>query len=315
MNTTWLRGLTAVLLTSILAFVFFGAMNVWAANYAIVFYPTTDGQMSVTLGSPHGGTVFRWVNSKYIQPRTVGTNPHQGTDLQSAMGTAVYAPWDGWVVVASGTDWEMRMDINNDGYANDNAYYRYDHLSSIRATSGYVTKGTLVAYTGNENGATIAHLHFGVKRDSDGDGRSDVWVHNERYYRSIAAWDYGRLLDFISYSQFSAGDVASVYCYAADEYSQGENVVQGDVVFFHRLAGTSTWTATTATKSGHQFYVDLTGRYASGASINWMVRCNRTSIKNSGHVYWSFEPPKFAQPDYDPNATANAYLSWVSTMN
>lgn len=316
MNTSLSRNFASVLLAGALAFFIFGAIGVWAANYSIVFNPLADGNLSVTLGSPHGGSDYRWVTSKFIQPRTVGTSPHQGTDLRSAYGEAVYAPWNGWVVLANQTDFEMRLDINRDGLKNDNAYFRYDHLSSIRyATGSFVTQGTWVASSGNENGGTIAHLHFGVRKDTNGDGVSDVWVHNERYYRAIAAWDYGRLLDFISNSTWSTGDVAAAYCYAADENSQNENVVQGDVVIFHRLAGTSTWTGTVATKSGNQFYVDLTGRYSPGASVNWMVRCNRTSIKSSGVPYWSFEPPKFAQPGYDPNATAYTYEAWVSTMN
>ena len=299
-----------------LALILCGAAALWAVDYTIVFDYTADGSYAVTLGSPHGGTVYNVVTSKFNQPRSSGTNPHRGTDLRSTYGTRVYAPWDGWVVLASGTDFEMRLDINNDGVKNDNAYYRYDHLSSIQVTNGsFVTKGTWVASSGDENGAYPAHLHFGARRDTGTDAVSDVWVRNEPYYTTVTAWDNGRLLDFISNSTWdSTNHIAATYCYAADEVSQNEAVAQGDVVFFHRLTA-GAWSATTGTKSGNRFSIDLTGTYPAGSQVQWMVRCSRTSKIGVANPYWAFEPPKFAQPDFNPNATAQLYRYFVSTMN
>lgn len=299
-----------------LALIICGAMGLWAADYNVVFDYTAAGSGSVTLGSPHGGTVYNVVTSKFNQPRSSGTNPHRGTDLRSSYGTRVYAPWNGWVVLANGTDFEMRLDINNDGAKNDNAYYRYDHLSSIQVANGsYVTKGTWVASSGDEYGAYPAHLHFGAREDLGTDGASDVWIRNEPYYMSVAAWDYGRLLDFISNSTWSStSHVAATYCYAADEVSQSESVAQGDVVFFHRLTS-GAWSSTVGTKSGNRFSVDLTGFYPIGSQIHWMVRCSRTSKIGIANPYWAFEPPKFAQPDFNPNATAYAYKYFLGPMN
>lgn len=298
-----------------LALILCGAIGLWAADYTIIFDYTAAGAYSVTLGSPHGGTIYETVTSKFNQPRSSGTNPHRGTDLRSSYGTRVYAPWNGWVEVASGTDYELRLDINNDGVKNDNAYYRYDHLSSIQVASGYVTKGAWVASSGDENGVYPAHLHFGAKKDTGTDGVSDVWVRNEPYYTTVAAWDYGRRLDFISNSTWDATNhIAATYCYAADEVSQTEAVAQGDVVFFHRLTS-GAWSSIVGTKNGNQFSVDLTGYYPSGSDIQWMVRCSRTSKIGVANPYWAFEPPKFAQPDFNPNATAYAYRYFVSHMN
>lgn len=317
MNMRPSRGLAPVLLVGALAFLVSGAVSVWAANYSIIFIQNTDGSWSVNLGSPLGGTSYPWVVSKYSQPRSVGTNPHRGTDLRAAYGTSVYAPWNGWVTLASGTDFEMRLDINQDGINNDNAYMRYDHLSAIyKSTGSYVTKGSLVAASGDEYGAYAPHLHFGVMRDSNGDGRGDLWVRNEPFYTTVSTWDYGRRLDFISGGGWDAtSHVASYYCYAADEVSQSESVSQGDVVFFHRVTTGGVWSSTVGTKSGNWFYVDLTGRYPSGTNVQWMVRCSRTSKKTTANPYWAFEPPKFYQPDFDPNATAYAYEYFISTMN
>ena len=319
MKTHPSRGLAPVLLAGALAFIVSGAVSVWAANYTIIFSQITDGSWDVDLGSPHGGTTYANVVSKYSQPRAVsgGTNPHRGTDLRSAYGTSVYAPWNGWVVYASGTDFEMRMDINQDNIQNDNAYMFYDHLSAIYKTAGtFVTKGTLVAASGDENGTFAAHLHFGVMRDSDASGRGDLWVRNEPYYTTVSTWDFGRRLDFISGGSWdSVNHVAAYHCYAADEVSQSESVAQGDVVFFHRLTTGGAWSSTVGTKNGNQFSIDLTGRYPAGSVVQWMVRCSRTSKKTTANPYWAFEPPKFYQPDFDPNSTAQAYAYFSSTMN
>jgi Peptidase family M23 len=318
MNMRPSRGLAPVLL-GVLAFIISSAVTVWAVDYTIVFSQNTDGSWNVTLGSPHGGATYANVVSKYSQPRVVssGTNPHRGTDLRSTYGTYVYAPWNGWVTLASGTDFEMRLDINQDGVQNDNAYMRYDHLSAIYVTNGsFVTKGSLVAASGDENGSFAAHLHFGVMRDSNADGRGDLWVRNEPYYTTVSTWDYGRRLDFISGGSWDATThVAAYYCYAADEVSQSESVAQGDVTFFHRVTTGGAWSSTVGTKNGNQFSIDLTGRYPVGSQVQWMVRCSRTSKKATANPYWAFEPPKFSQPDFDPNATAQAYSYFTSPMN
>lgn len=319
MNTRRSRNLAPVVFAGALALVVLGAVSLWAVDYRIIFVQNTDGSWNVTLGNPHGGTTYANVVSKYSQPRAVsgGTNPHRGTDLRSAFGTRVYAPWNGWVVWASGTDFEMRMDINQDGIQNDNAYMFYDHLSSIYVSAGsFVTKGSLVAASGDENGAFAPHLHFGVMRDSDGNGRGDLWVRNEPFYTTVAAWDYGRRLDFISGGGWDAvNHIASYHCYAADEVSQSESVAQGDVVFFHRLTTGGAWSSTVGTKNLNQFSIDLTGRYPVGSQVQWMVRCSRTSKKTTANPYWAFEPPKFYQPAFDPNSTAQPYEYFISSMN
>lgn len=322
MNTTHpsrsVPGLTPALLAGALGLAAFGAAGLWAANYTITFGNVTSGAGVINLGSPHGGTDYRNVTSKFNQPRAVnGTNPHNGVDLSSSYGTRVYMLWNGWITSARPSSYELDMylDINNDGVKNDNAHVRYDHLASIQVSSGYVTKGTWVASSGSEGGAYPAHLHFGLRKDTGTDGVADVWIRNEPYYRSVTAWDAGRRLDFTSYSVWSSANVASIYCYAADEVSQSESVSQGDVVIFHRQAGTSAWTATTATKNGNQFTANLAGKYPAGSSIHWMGRCNRTSKKSVANPYWAFMPPKFYQPDYDPNATAYTYDYFISTVN
>ncbi|UOY93121.1 M23 family metallopeptidase [Ectobacillus sp. JY-23] len=278
--------------------------QVYAIDYTIVFGNTTTGAGTINLGNPHS-SIFT-VTSKFNQPRDTGpgtTNPHNGVDLGSSYGEPVYAIWNGWVLSASMANHEMFMylDLNNDGLKNDNAHVKFDHLSNIFVTSGYVTKGTKVAATGDEGGAFAPHLHFGVRKDLNADGVSDVWVKNEPYYRTVAAWDYGKMLDFISYSTFT-NNVASVYAYAHSEVGK-QSINFGHVIFFHRKVGASTWVASTGAKNGDQFTYNFTGVYPAGTQIQWMVRGVRSNIVGTDY-YWAFSPPKFKQPDFDPNATA-----------
>ncbi|WP_139490226.1 M23 family metallopeptidase [Brevibacillus dissolubilis] len=290
-----------------------GITSVGAADYSVVFGNTSTGAGTTQLGNPLASVLI--VTSKFNQPRNVnGTNPHNGTDLGAAYGTNVYAQWNGWVTSASPSAYEMFLyyDINGDGIKNDNVFVKYDHLSSIVVSSGAVTKGQLVARSGSENGVYPAHLHFGLRRDTGTDGVSDVWIRNEPYYRHVTGWDNGKDLDFISYSTFNS-NTASVYAYAHDSAGE-ESINSGDVVIFHRKQGTSAWTATTATKNGHQFTVNMTGRYPAGTIIEWTARANRSSVKGVISMYWGFHPPKYYQPDYDPNATAYKYDFFTNTV-
>lgn len=305
----WTVGVTSVLALSLLV-----PSAASAIDYTQVFAGTTTGAGTINLGNPHG-SIFT-VTSKFNQPRNVnGTNPHRGTDLGSAYGEPVYASWNGWVTYTAIGSYDLivYLDLNNDGLKNDNAYIKYDHISAIYVSSGAaITKGQKIAAVGNEGGVYPAHLHFGVMKDAGTDGTPDYWVRNEPYYRTVASWDYGKMLDFISYSTYNS-NTASVYAYAHDETGK-QTVNAGDVTIFHRKAGTATWTAATATKSGDQFTYNFTGVYPAGTSIQWMARANRSSIKATASMYWAFHNPKFAQPDYNPNATAYTYDYFTNTV-
>lgn len=302
------------LIASILALTVIAPTTVLAADYSIVFTGTTTGAGTINLGNPH--STYFIVTSKYNQPRNVnGTNPHRGTDLGAPYGESIYASWNGWVTYTNIGSYDMivYLDINNDGLKNDNAYIKYDHISAIHVSNGAaITKGQRIASTGNEGGVYAAHTHFGVMKDSGADGTPDYWVRNEPYYRTVAAWDYGKELDFISYSTYNS-NTGSVYAYAHDS-GGAETLAATDVTFFHRKAGTATWTASTPTKNGNQFTLNFTGKYPAGTSIQWMVRAKRPSVVSTGKPYWAFHNPKFAQPDYDPNATAYAYDYFTNTV-
>ncbi len=305
--------------TVLVALLCLGALGVRfgvrAADYSVAFSNATDGVGTVNLANPL--PVVYTVTSKFSQPRNTGpgtTNPHNGTDLGSPYGTAVYAIWDAWVTSADPSRYEMflYLDLNNDGVRNDNAYVKYDHLSRILVSSGRVSKGTRIADSGNEGGRFASHLHFGLRKDLNADGVSDVWIPSEPYYRTVAGWDYGKMLDFVASSAYS-GNTATVTCYGHAGGGK-DSIAAGDVVIFHRRAGASTWTPSAAAKAEDRFSLSFSGRYAPGTSIQWMARCTRTSIKGVASLSWAFHPPKFYQPDLDPNATPLRFDFFTNTV-
>lgn len=288
----------------------------WAASYSVVFGNTTNGAGSTYLVSPMGYNVYPNVTSKFNQPRAVGsspcltpTNPHNGSDLQARVGTPVRAPWDGWIVDIRPAQFELDiyLDLNKDGLRNDNAHLRFDHLSKLpNVPIGLkIYENEILAESGNEGGCIPEHLHFGLRKDLDANGFSDVWIRNEPYYRHSATWDGGRRLDFISLSTY-ASNIGKITCYAADEVSQVEIVSQGDVSFYHRKVGVASWTETVASKAGVEFQVNFGSLYPAGTQIQWMARCNRTSKVATASPFWAFHPPKFYQPDYSPNVNPGA---------
>lgn len=300
--------------------------TVSAIDYTQVFSGTTTGSGVQNLTLPlKGGQLYYEVSSKYNQPRNVSapfTNPHRGSDLIADYSTPVYAIWDGKVVHAGGGgDYQVdiALDLNGDGLQNDNAYVRYDHLSDITVYTGQtVFAGDPIGKVGNkakinDQVYTVSpHLHFGImKQDAGASGRPDYWVRNEPFYRNYNYWDYGRRLDFISYSTWDSGSTASVYAYT---YSDGNYVPvnAGDVTIYHRRNGTSAWAATTATKSGDQFYVNLRSIYPAGTKVDWMARAFRSDLPTT--VYrCAYHQPKFAQPDCTPSS-AYAFDFFTNTM-
>lgn len=291
-----------------------GAGIAHAASYTVVFGNSASGFGTTNLGNPHASVYT--VTSKYNQPRIVnGTNPHRGVDLGSAYGTNVLAPWGGWVALAAPGNYELTLylDINNDGVKNDNAYVKFDHLSSVLVTSGTkVAKGQTVARSGNEGGVYAAHLHFGVMKDLDANGSADVWVRNEPYYRTVSGWDFGKMLDFIAFSTIS-GSTVQVTAYSKDE-SGKQSVASGDLVFYHRKVGSTFWNAVNGVKSGDVFTFDLKTKYPAGTQVQWLVRSHRTSIKGGISYTWAYHPPKYNQPDPSPNTAPDPFDSFTNTV-
>src|SRR5213594_4078754 len=95
----------------------FAQQNEWK----IVFSSTGPGANQVVLRSPfHKSDTtddYTQVNSKYNQPRSIGTNPHQGLDLFAPKPRLVYPPAKGKVVEVNGKNGVLiiQLDWNDDG--------------------------------------------------------------------------------------------------------------------------------------------------------------------------------------------------------
>lgn len=142
-------------------------------NEVVVAEPVTEvvnrGTGSIQLSSrsasnSNGGSgVLAWPLSSNKITSPYGTRSrgfHSGIDLQAKTGTSVYASAGGKVVLAS---WYY-------GYGNcividhgNGIKTRYAHLSSYKVKVGdTVSRGQLIALSGNTGNSTGPHLHFEV---------------------------------------------------------------------------------------------------------------------------------------------------------
>ncbi len=86
---------------------------------------------------------------------------HFGVDIATNVGTPVYAPADGVVEYAKKKGGYGNFLLINHPFGFKTGY---GHLSKFAVKSGtYVSKGDLVAYTGNSGRSTGPHLHYEVR--------------------------------------------------------------------------------------------------------------------------------------------------------
>ncbi|MDQ2757283.1 MAG: M23 family metallopeptidase, partial [Actinomycetota bacterium] len=86
---------------------------------------------------------------------------HTGTDFGVACGTPVYAAADGTVISAGwGGGDGIRVVIDHGIVSGVDLASTYNHLSRLVVTGGRVSRGQLIAYSGNTGYSTGCHLHF-----------------------------------------------------------------------------------------------------------------------------------------------------------
>ncbi|OBR68200.1 hypothetical protein A7K91_10295 [Paenibacillus oryzae] len=300
------RKITAFAL-SITAIAFLFTSNVFAADYSIVFGNTPPS--IVNFNSPLSTTStsgFAAVNSKWNQPRAVGTNPHNGVDLKAALNTSVYAPYDGWATGITGAgsyDIEFLVDANNNNKKDDGDYkIRFYHMNS-REPDGKKSKGTLIGKSGNQ-GTSAAHLHFGVCSTTGG----LKWLRNEVNYRHLSStnWNSGKDLDAYSVVAWN-NNTASFTSYIRND---GAKEYFSEVRMYYRTSS-GTWTDGGAlTRSGDVYSYNFTGKVPSGTSVQWMFRMIRSGVSQA-----AFSPAKFYQPNNNPNASSYPYEYWTNTVS
>lgn len=117
-----------------------------------------------------GGT-FQWPIAKYtkissdygyrIHPTLGVTLFHNGIDIASPYGTAIYAAYDGKVVAAAYTSVMGNYIMIDHG---DGIYTVYMHCSKLYVSNGdVVVRGETIAAVGSTGRSTGNHLHFSVR--------------------------------------------------------------------------------------------------------------------------------------------------------
>lgn len=90
---------------------------------------------------------------------------HNGTDIAVAAGTPVKSPWRGTVSETyTNSAGGKQIIINHpNGYRTG-----YAHLSEFRVSAGQkVSRGQVIALSGNTGGSTGPHLHFTLRKNGE----------------------------------------------------------------------------------------------------------------------------------------------------
>ena len=129
----------------------------YSKNFGIYAMPVKVNPYISAIWGPNGYT---------NHTNGIGTKYHTGVDFAVPEGTPLYACTDGVISVDSSNP------KNNAGLAlrikaDDTNAIRYLHMSKFVRTSGRVSKGELIGYSGNTGHSTGAHLHFEVLKGPD----------------------------------------------------------------------------------------------------------------------------------------------------
>jgi murein DD-endopeptidase MepM/ murein hydrolase activator NlpD len=123
-----------------------------------------DDQRSLLASTPSIWPTRGWVTSDFgtrIDPYTAERKMHEGLDIASPIGQAVFAPSDGTVVFAGVEGSYGKVLVIDHGYG---VKTRFGHLSEILVHLGdRVGRGDKVAMVGNTGRSTGPHLHYEVR--------------------------------------------------------------------------------------------------------------------------------------------------------
>ena len=126
-----------------------GPQNPTPIGSSYLSYPTANPYITSNYGSRFHPVYGRWIL-------------HAGTDFRAYCGTRIYATANGrveWSRYRGGFGNQVMIDH---GFVSGNSLYTsYSHLSSFAVSSGqYVTRGTVIGYSGTTGTSTACHLHF-----------------------------------------------------------------------------------------------------------------------------------------------------------
>lgn len=255
-----------------------------------------------------GADVWARVNSKTNQPRSSGTNPHQGTDLQAAQGTRIYPILPGKVVsvnhdVSSQNGYViLNHDINNDG-TYDGYYVRYLHIDP----NGNATTGVKVGdeFDIDESFGVVdsyksypPHLHF-HRTNSSGTITYKLYG----FYRWVSTWNLGSHLDFLSGDAITSDNKLYISAYACTDNSTNVYDVT-KIELYYKKGASGTWTKSTTEfslefPSLHRWSIDLKAATSAskGDTIYYYLVAYRANDPTfSGSYKTAFWPQYYEHP-------------------
>ena len=121
---------------------------------------TDDAGSQDVLKWPTDGTNITSYFGPIAQPIAGASTYHEAVDIGVPEGTNVYACADGVVTTASYSDSAGNMVVIDHG---NGLVSKYFHNKELKVAAGdTVTKGQIIAISGNTGNSTGAHLHFGI---------------------------------------------------------------------------------------------------------------------------------------------------------
>lgn len=121
---------------------------------------TDDAGSQDVLKWPTDGTNITSYFGPRAQPIAGASTYHEAVDIGAPEGTNVYACADGVVTTASYSDSAGNMVVIDHG---NGLVSKYFHNKELKVAAGdTVTKGQIIAISGNTGNSTGAHLHFGI---------------------------------------------------------------------------------------------------------------------------------------------------------
>jgi hypothetical protein len=126
---------------------------------------------------------------RYGYTRFGGTKFHDGLDIQAALGSKIYAPFDG-IVIDTRSSFAPN-EYRKDSYGNyvsikftlqngQIIILKYNHLNSVNVTNGSITTGSLIGTSGITGNAkdVIPHVHIQARNIIN---NKEVWTNPEQY--------------------------------------------------------------------------------------------------------------------------------------
>ena len=110
---------------------------------------------------PANSRISQFFNERPSFYRDYGFKGHPGVDFAVPVGTLIISTFYGEVCEMgwSQKGWGIYLKIKHDGVIS-----LYAHLSRIKVFRGcHITKGQLIAYSGNTGLSSGPHLHFGIQ--------------------------------------------------------------------------------------------------------------------------------------------------------